>query len=168
MTGNTETKRLGDAGMTMIEITVTVLIIATVLAFALPMASNAIRGYNLRSAADHMAERLAAVRALAMAKNRNVTFSLNNSSLEYGFDFDGTEGDGVPDRSDPDNPSTFYNLETLPSGIAATFPNDESIRITFNSRGEMPIGNTEQAIVLQSSGRAITVRVNLRGKVSVE
>lgn len=168
MSGVTETKRLKEAGLTMIEITITVLIMAVVLAFAIPMASNAIRAYNLRSAADHLAERIAAVRALAMAKNRNVTFSFNNSSLLYGFDFDGAEGDGVPDKTDSEDATIIYNWGTLPSGVTATFPNNVPIKVTFNSRGEMPIGKTEQAIGLQSSGRSVTVRVNLRGKISVE
>jgi prepilin-type N-terminal cleavage/methylation domain-containing protein len=168
MPANTETNRVSEAGFSMIEILVVVLIIATVLAFTVPMAANSIRAYNLRSAADHMAERIAAVRALAMAKNRNVTFSLNDSSLKYGFDFDGTEGDGVPDISDPDDTSTLYNVETLREGLTTTFPDGDPIKVTFNSRGELPIGDTEQAIVLQYSGRSVTVRVNLRGKISVE
>ena len=165
---NTETNKIREAGMSLLEVTVVVLIIGVVLAFTIPMFGKSMNAYKLRSAADHMAERLAGVRALAMAKNRNVTFSLNNSSLNYGFDFTGTLGDGVPDTSDPDDPTILYNFETLGSGIRTTFPGGVPIKVTFNSRGEMPIGNVEQAIVLQSSGGSITVRVNLRGKVSVE
>jgi Tfp pilus assembly protein FimT len=168
MTVNNRTDRLRESGFSVIEITVTVMIIAAVLAFTLPMASNSIRAYQLRSAADHMAERISAVRALAMAKNRNVTFSFDNVSMSYGFDFDGTEGDGIPDIKDPDDPTAIYNMETLPSGISTTFQDDEAIKVTFNSRGELPIGNTEEAIALQLGGRSITVRVNLRGRVSVE
>jgi Tfp pilus assembly protein FimT len=163
-----ETRRSKEAGLTTIEIAVTVMIVGIVLAFSIPAANNALSAYNLRSAADHMAERIAAVRALAMAKNRNVTFSFNNSSLLYGFDFDGTEGDGVPDQTDPDDPGTRYNWGSLPTGIRATFPNNAPIKVTFNSRGEMPIGATEQAIVLGNGRQSTTVRVNLRGKVSVE
>jgi prepilin-type N-terminal cleavage/methylation domain-containing protein len=168
MPANTGTNRVSDSGFSIIEITVTIMIIATVLAFTIPMASNAVNAYNIRSAADHMAERIAAVRALAMARNRNVTFSFDNVTVSYGFDFDGTEGDGIPDLVDPDDSSIHYTMEALPSAITTTFPDDEAIKVTFNSRGEMPIGNTEKAIVLQSSGRTITVRVNLRGKISVE
>jgi Tfp pilus assembly protein FimT len=168
MADNNETKRSKESGLSMIEIAVTVLIVAIVLAVAIPVASNSISAYTLRSAADHMAERIAAVRALAMAKNRNVTFSFNNSSHLYGFDFDGTEGDGVPDTSDPDDMTILYNTESLPSGVSTTFPNSAPIKVTFNSRGEMPIGKTEQAIALKSGTRTITVRINLRGKVSVE
>ena len=163
-----ESKRMSEAGLTMVEISVTVLIIATVLTFALPMANNSIRAYRLRNAGDHMAERIAAVRALAMSKNRNVTFSFNNASEQFGFDFDGADGDGIPDASDPDDASSVYLVESLPGSITPTFPNNEPIKVTFNSRGEMPIGMTEQAIVLHSGSRSLTVRVNLRGKVSVE
>lgn len=163
-----EAKKLTEAGMTMIEIAVTVMVIAIVMAVTIPAASNSIRAYNLRSAASLLAERISAVRALAMAKNRNMTFSFNNSSGRYGFDFDGTEGDGVPDTSDPDDTTITYNWGMLPSGVAATFPQSAPIKVTFNSRGEMPIGKTEQTIVLRSDSRSITVRINLRGKISVE
>ena len=168
MRANKRTDSLRESGFSVIEITITVMIIAAVLAFTIPMASNSIKAYNLRSAADHMAERIAAVRALAMARNRNVTFSFDNVTVSYGFDFDGTEGDGIPDLVDPDDSSIHYTMEALPSAITTTLPDDEAIKVTFNSRGEMPIGNTEEAIVLQSSGRTITVKVNLRGKISVE
>jgi Tfp pilus assembly protein FimT len=152
----------------MVEIAIVVLVIAIVLAFAIPVASNSIMAYNLRSAADHMAERIAAVRALAMAKNRNITFSFNDSSGLYGFDFTGAEGDGVPDQTDPDDPTVSYYWESLPNGVKGTFPGNAPIKVTFNSRGEMPIGKTEQTIVLSAGSRTITVRVNLRGRITVE
>ncbi len=157
-----------ERGVSLIEGVVVFCIIAVVLAFALPALSRSVKAYNLRSAASHMAERLTAVRALAMAKNRNVTFSLNRETGRYGFDFTGPEGDGVPDTADPDDPTMSYYFETLPSDISATFPNNANIKITFNSRGEMPIGSAEQAIALQSHGGKAAVRVNLRGRVTVE
>jgi Tfp pilus assembly protein FimT len=168
--GITRTARHRDeeAGVSLVEAVVVFLVIAIVLAFALPALSRSIKAYNLRSAATHMAERITAVRALAMNKNKNVTFSFNNTSGFYGFDFTGVEGDGTPDVTDPDDPLVSHYPETLPGEITATFPNDEPIKVTFNSRGEMPIGSVDQAIVLQSNGRSVTVRVNLRGKVSVE
>jgi Tfp pilus assembly protein FimT len=160
--------RRGETGVSLVESVIVFLVIALMLAFALPALSRSIRAYNLRSAANHMAERIAAVRALAMNKNKNVTFSFNNSSALYGFDFTGVEGDGVPDVTDPDDSLVSHYPESLPSGITATFPGSVPIKVTFNSRGEMPIGSTEQTILLQGYDRSITVRVNLRGKVSVE
>jgi len=157
-----------ECGFAIVETAIVFLVMATVVSFALPAVSNSIRAYNLRSAADHLAERVSAVRALSMAKNKNVTFSFNSESGQYGFDFTGPTGDGVPDTTDPDNPGTAYYAESLPSGIRATFPNGNPIKITFNSRGEMPIGGTDQSIVLQSSRGSMTVAVNLRGRVTVQ
>jgi hypothetical protein len=113
-----------------------------------------------------LAERISAVRALAMAKNRTVTFAFNNGSGQYGFDFD---GDGVPDTTDPDDPGMggFYR-GTLPDGVTATFLNGSPIIIAFNSRGELPIGAQPTSIVLQSYGRSATVSVNLRGRINVQ
>ena len=150
-----------ESGVSLIESVIAFLVIAIVLAFAIPAMSRSIKAYNLRSAANHIAERMTAVRALAMSKNRNVTFS-------FGFDFTGPTGDGVPDTTDPDDPAINYYFETLSSDITAIFPNNENIRVTFNSRGEMPIGSAEQSIGLQSHGGKAEVRVNLRGRITVE
>ena len=157
-----------EGGFALIETAVVFMIAAVITAIALPFVSGAIRGYNLRSAANHVAERISAVRALAMAKNRNVTFSFNNDTGRYGFDFD-RPPDGTPDTSDPSDPLLGgYYWGTLPSGITATFPGNTPIKITFNSRGELPIGDSAQSIALQSTGRTASVSVNLRGKVSVQ
>ncbi|MFY9611830.1 MAG: hypothetical protein WAU45_24855 [Blastocatellia bacterium] len=157
---------VGEEGTSMVEIAIVLLIFATVIAFALPVVSNSIRSYNLRSAADHLTERISAVRALAIAKNRTVTFAFNNDSGRYGFDFD---SDGVPDTSDPDDPGIGgYYWGTLPDGVTTTFPDGNPIMIDFNSRGELPIGDPAQSIALQSYGRSATVSVNLRGKISVQ
>jgi Tfp pilus assembly protein FimT len=162
--------RSSERGVSLIEGVVVFCIISVVLAFSIPALSRTIKAYNLRSAASHMAERMTAVRALAMAKNKNVTFSLNRETGRYGFDFTGPEGDGVPDTSDPDDldHTGNYYFETLPSDIVATFPNNDNIKISFNSRGEMPIGSVEKVIALQSYGGNAGVRVNLRGRVTVE
>jgi type II secretory pathway pseudopilin PulG len=160
--------RDSEAGVSMVELVIVGLVVAIVTAFTLPMVSGAIRAYNLRSAANHLAERISAVRALAMAKNRNLTFSFNNASGRYGFDFD-LPPDGIPDTSDPvDVTLGGYYWETLPEGVTTTFPNGSPIMITFNSRGELPIGDPAQGILLQSSGRSATVSVNLRGRIAVQ
>jgi len=157
-----------ERGFALIETFVVFMIAAIITAIAIPFVSGAIRAYNLRSAADHLAERMSAVRALAMAKNKNVTFSFNNETGRYGFDFD-QPPDGTPDTIDPtDKGQGGYYWETLPSGITATFPGNNPIIITFNSRGELPIGDAAQTIVLQGSGRTTSVSVNLRGKISVQ
>jgi type II secretory pathway pseudopilin PulG len=159
-------KRGNEKGTSMVEIAIVLLIFAIVIAFALPVVANSIRSYNLRSAADHLAERISAVRALAMAQNRTVAFAFNNSSGQYGFDFG---VDNVPDTTDPDNPgSGGYYLGRLPDGVTASFPDGNPIRISFNSRGELPIGAVAQSIVLQSSGKSAMVNVNLRGRISVQ
>lgn len=157
-----------QGGFSLIETAVVFMIAAVIAAIALPMVTGAIKAYNLRSAADHLAERISAVRALAIGKNKNVTFSFNNNTGRYGFDFD-QPPDGSPDTIDPADPAEGgYYWETLPSGITATFPGNVPIMITFNSRGELPIGDVAKSIALQSNSRTASVSVNLRGKISVQ
>jgi prepilin-type N-terminal cleavage/methylation domain-containing protein len=166
-----------ESGMSLVESLIVILIIASVAAFTLPAVGTMVRAYNLRSTATHIAERLTAARALAMMKNENVTFSFNKANGHYGFDFTsatGTPGvttpgpDGDPDTVDPDQPAVGYYWEVLPSGMTMTYPNNTDIKVTFNSRGELPILETEHSIAIQSAGRTSTLRVNLRGKVWVE
>ncbi len=166
----TKFKSNSELGFSIMEAAIVCLTIVTILAFALPNINNAVKAYRLKNAADHMAERAAAVRALAMAKNKNVTFSFNNSTTQFGFDFN---IDGTPDTIDPDEqaagvPLTSYFYGSLPEGVTANFPGNAPIKVTFNSRGELPIGDSEQLITLQNSGKTVKVRINLRGKISVE
>ncbi len=128
--------RQSEAGISLVETVIIGMVITSVIAIALPSVSTAIRGYNVRSAAAHVAERISAVRALAMAKNKSVTFSYNSGTKTFGFDFTGAEGDGVPDASDPDNPGSSYPVEKLTTGMNVTFPDNADIKVTFNSRGE--------------------------------
>ncbi|HJQ71567.1 MAG TPA: hypothetical protein VKA70_21505 [Blastocatellia bacterium] len=158
----------GERGVSLLEGVVVFCVMAIILAFSIPALSRSIRAYNLRSAANHIAERMTAVRALAMSKNKNVTFSFNRETNRYGFDFTGPQGDGVPDTTDPEEPTINYYFETMAADITAAFPNNENIKITFNSRGEMPIGSTEKSVGLQSHGGKAEVRVNLRGRITVE
>ena len=166
-------KGKGEEGMTLVEMAVAFLIIAIVLAFAIPVVANSIRAYNLRSAAERMAERLSGGRALAMAKNKNVTVSLIAATGQYGYDFAPVGApDGTPDSSDPEDLSQSYYVETLPSGISITsstgatnLTNGKGIKYT--SRGEQPIGASQVDIVLSNGRSTVTVSVSLRGQVWV-
>lgn len=157
-----------EAGKSVMEMVVVFMIIAIVLAFALPAVSNSINSYNVRSAADHIAQRLTAARTLAMTKNKEVTVSFNNSSGLYGYDFTPASApDGVPDTSDPDDPGAGYLVESPSGGTRIVFPDSNNILVSFNSRGEMPIGATDKTIQISNSTNTGTVHINLRGKVWV-
>jgi len=162
-----------EAGWSLVELAVVFMIIGIVLGFAIPVVANSIRAYNLRNAAERLAERLAGGRALAMAKNKNVTISVDTSTGQYGYDFSPAGApDGTPDTSDPEDPSQSYNIETLPGGISGSVAAGgitltHGKGITYTSRGELPIGATQVDIVLTSSSKTTTVSVNLRGQVWV-
>ena len=173
-------ERSGEQGTSLIEIAIVFLIFAIVIAFALPVVANSIRSYNLRSAAERIAERLAGARALAMAKNKNVMASFatdgGGNVTQYGYDFPpagsapGTLPDGTPDTSDPDDTTQSYYVETLPSGIRGSFAAGGTTLtngkgVAYTSRGELPIGASQADILLTSSGRNLTISINLRGQV---
>jgi Tfp pilus assembly protein FimT len=167
----------GEQGTSLIEIAIVIMIMATVTAMALPAIANSIRSYNLRSAATHIAERLAGARTLAMAKNKNITvaFRTNDggSVTVYGYDFSPTGApDGLPDTSDPDDTTQTYYIETPPSGMTVTFSAGGTTLtngkgVSYTSRGELPIGASQADIRLSNSSSFTTVSVNLRGQVWV-
>jgi type II secretory pathway pseudopilin PulG len=162
-----------ERGVALVEMVIVGMLIAIVLAFSLPAIANSIRAYNLRSAAERVAERLAAGRALAMTKNKRVTISLVASSGAYGFDFvPAGAPDGTPDTIDPDDPSQSYFTDTLPSGIsfssitgANNLTNGKAV--FYTSRGELPIGAAQADIILSNGRSTMMVSVNLRGQVWV-
>ena len=168
-------KRGNEEGVSMLEIAIVFLIFGIVIAFALPVVANSIRSYNLRSAAERIAERLAGARALAMAKNKNVTASFptdgSGNFTQYGYDFSPANApDGTPDTSDPDDVTQSYFIESLPSGIRGSFSAGGTTLangkgIAYTSRGELPIGAAQVDMLLSSSGVTMTVSVNLRGQV---
>lgn len=170
-------ERRGEQGTSLIEIAIVLIIFTIVIAFALPVVANSIRAYNLRSAGERIAERLTGARALAMAKNKSVTtsFALNGSGkiTLYGYDFSPAGApDGTPDTSDPDDTTQSYYTETLPNEISGSFSAGGTTLtngkgIGFTSRGELPIGASQADILLSTSGRTVTVSVNLRGQVWV-
>src|SRR4051794_32053931 len=116
--------RESEAGRSLIEMAIVFMLIGIVLGFTIPVVANSIRAYNLRNTAERLAERLAAGRALAMSKNKNVTISFSSSTGQYGYDFSPVGApDGTPDSSDPNDPSQSYYIETLPSGMSGSVTN---------------------------------------------
>ncbi len=175
----------GESGKSIVEITMILMVIGIVMAFTLPGVSASIRAYKLRSVATQLVQKMSAARGLAMTKNKDVALSLNKARGEFGFDFttptpDGVPDyaggpdettpapDGIPDTTDPDDRSTAYYPVDLPEGISVDFGAKASITVKFNSRGELPIGSTEQAIKIQYSDKYTIVHVNLRGKIWIE
>jgi len=162
-----------EEGKSLIEMAVVFLVIAIVLAFAIPVVANSIRSYNLRSAAERLAERLAGGRALAMAKNKNVTISFIAATGQYGYDFAPVGApDGTPDNTDPEDPTQSYYTENLPSGIRITSSTGaidltNGKGVTYTSRGELPIGASQADIAITNGRSTMTVSVSLRGQVWV-
>jgi len=166
-----------ERGASLIEIAIVLIIFAIVIAFALPVVANSIRSYNLRSAAERIAERLAGARALAMARNKNVTASFATDGdgyvTQYGYDFSPVgAADGTPDTVDPEDASASFYVESLPSGIRGRFTAGGTALtngkgVAYTSRGELPLGVSQADITLTSSSSTVIVSVNLRGQVWV-
>jgi len=167
----------GEEGMTLFEIAIVIMIIGIVTAISIPAVAKSIRAYNLRSAAERIAERLTGARTLAMAKNKNVTIAFKTDGsgnvTQYGYDFSPVGApDGTPDTSDPDDTTQTYYVETPPTGITVTFSAGGTTLtngkgVDYTSRGELPIGASQADIRLANSSGILTVSVNLRGQVWV-
>jgi len=165
----------GETGVSLVETAMVCIIVAIIVAISLPAVARSIRAYNLRTAAERVAERLAGARTLAMAKNKNITASFQTNAsgnvTQYGYDFSPVGApDGIPDTSDPDDLSQSYYTESAPSGITMSFAAGgrtltNGKGVTYTSRGELPIGDSQADITLSNSQMTTTVSVNLRGQV---
>lgn len=160
-----------DGGFTVLEVTLVGLLVAIALAIALPVGYKALRAYEANSSAMQVAESLSAARSLAMARNSDITLLFKANNGTFGYDFN---GDGTIDTQDPANPSLSYPVQQLSGGSYISFPGSNDITVTFNSRGELPIGTVipsgQQGLKVQVfavGGPSATVWINIRGKVWV-
>jgi Tfp pilus assembly protein FimT len=163
----------GQEGFSLMEALVVSMVVAIAVAISLPVATSAISAYNRSIAANRIAECLSAGRALAMSENTSITVAFNPANSQYGFDFN---GDGIPDTQDPAHPSLSYPVYSMSSATTISFPINSAAptgfqnSITFNSRGELPIGTLMTStqgirITVNGSSGTSSVWVNLRGKV---
>lgn len=143
-----------EAGFSMLEMVIIVLIIGVIAAIAIPNAITAQRSYVLSIAADALAQQLNRCRQEAVRANLPVGIQVTSSTC----------------RIDTDRNNTFdsadNNLTTFENGAMITSLTPTSGVVTFSSRGELPIG-VVASFTMTYSGKSRVVTVDPRGAVQV-
>ncbi len=140
-------------GFTLIEMLVSIVILSSLFAIALPIWSAVIPGYQLNSAARQMATELHSARNRAMAQYRRFRLVFN-SATTYSV-----ERETTPGAADY---TLFSGPKSLPSAITATFNNTP----IFQTRGDASPAGT--VTLTNSTGASKVITVSSTGKVDIQ
>ena len=150
---NVEGFRSACRGFTLIEILISIVILSSLFAIALPIWSSLIPGYQLNSAARQMAVEFHSARNRAMAQYRRFRLVFN-SATTYSV-----ERETTPGAADY---TLFSGPKTLPSAVTATFNNTP----IFQTRGDASPAGT--VTLTNSTGASKVITVSSTGKVDIQ
>ena len=174
-------------GITMIEILITIAIMAIILSLAAPSFQDSVNRHKLDQAVDKVFNDLNYVRSEAMKQNQNVTFQLgatDNSSTTttwcYGLDDNSDNNAGTScDCSDyyPTNADTaddYCKIDSVDKTNSVTLHPDVTLSssisaydaITYNRFGKRTNIGTANVFTLSISGISSTVTINEVGRIT--
>jgi prepilin-type N-terminal cleavage/methylation domain-containing protein len=152
--------RQRERGFTALEITVVVLIIATIMAIAIPNIISATRSYKLQIAADAVAQQLNRTRQEAVRANIPKGLLVGTNSTQF--------------LGDPDPLVTADDETAITISSSATVtpvPSNATTTVIFTSRGEMPLQVGQPSISrtfkVVYSGKKRVITVDPRGAIDV-
>jgi type II secretion system protein H len=127
-----------EAGFSMIELLVVIVIMGVLLAAALPSMRSHTGTIKLKEAADEVAGTLKLARQRAVATNGDVVVQFGAGSSNY-YLFDDGNGNGVRDGSE-----TMSGPYDIPKGIALAQCGFSQRRVTFAAQGS---ASESQAVI---------------------
>ena len=163
------------SGFTLIELMITVAIVAIVSAIAIPSGISWRNNAKFRGAVNTLAGDLAAAKQSAIRWNANVVVDFTNSNYLIFLDNgDGTadaDADGIPDGLDngvQDGTERILRNRTLPAGVAidltaTTFSGDST---RFDSMGRCPAAGVGTVRITRGSDQN-TIGINRLGRINI-
>jgi Tfp pilus assembly protein FimT len=148
--------RDSQAGFSVLELTIVIMVIFVLAAIAIPNMISAARSYKVNIAAQALEQQLNRCRQEAVRKNQPVPIKITAATTSSAIDLD----DGGTDFTDDGTDVTLSNDAT----ITINSPTDGIV--TFTSRGEMLIG-VNPSFTFSYSGASRTVTIDPRGAVSI-
>jgi type II secretory pathway pseudopilin PulG len=157
LTSRLKSTRQSERGLSVIEITVVLLIIAIIAAFLVPQAINYMRKYRLGMAAQNVATALQRARYLATSNNTRAGILVSSFQQLDIRQFDPL-GNGEPQSK---------GIINLPEGV--TISDDAPKEIAFDGRGLVtPLPNASHTIRINGpSGYYMIVTVSPTGQVTM-
>lgn len=154
-----------EAGFTLAETLVVVVLVGLIALVAIPNVGAFFRAYRIRSAADQLVGHLRAARQISVSQRQNVTFTINASpanSYTFSYTIPGkpttTETFTLPDQVTVTNTPSGALVYTLrPTGMVddATTPDDQNptanfVRLTAPIDGSI---DDEYTITVTAAGK---------------
>ncbi len=159
----TASPRERSAGFTLIELMIAVTLLAILLSVGLPSFQQMMRNYEVRVAAESVANGLQRARAEAVAKNARVQFVLGAGTSWY-VDFVATPNPAARlDSKASTDGSTNATLTVLPVGATTITYNQLGQMVTPNPDGSAPLtqvslaatgGNQNLRVIIGAGGNA--------------
>lgn len=154
--------RARRAGLTLVDVTLTIVIIGLLAAVGAPRFAHVLDGMNLEAGAQRVAADLRRARQQARAKGapQSVVFSTTNGTYEL-LAMHGSDRPGAPYLVDLAEPPYSVSLVSASLGAMGT-----GSTVVFDMYGRPDYGGT---VVVAAGGQQRTIRIEgLTGRVSIE
>ena len=149
-----------SAGFTLVELMVTVAVIAILMNIALPSFNNMMRSARIRAAAEAVNNGLQKARGEAIAQNTNIEFVLGTDT-SWTVKFPGAGGATIQSRPASEG-SADVTRTISPAGTTTVTFNNLGRRVTPNADGSLPMdsittsisGVKSMAVIIQPGGNS--------------
>jgi len=146
-----------DAGFTMVELLITLVLVGIVLSIAVPAVSGWLDNSNLKAGARTMASDVAFLRESALSSGRTHRMIINAGANQYTLRWD---SDGAGAYADVPNYPALRTLSDSGSGVRITSVSQSAIN--FTSRGTInPFGNV---VMTNNRGSTATITTLITGR----
>ena len=155
----TMSHRIPERGISVLEVSIIVLVVGVLAAILVPNIVQSRQSYNIKIAADALAQQLNRCRQEAVRANLPLKIKVTTAGTAIDLDRDGTY-----DTASANNEGTYTTISN-DATITLVDPTDGIVE--YSSRGEMPIATTtpEFQVVYGSKMRRVTI--DPRGAVNV-
>jgi type IV fimbrial biogenesis protein FimT len=147
--------RHAPAGFTLIELMITISVLAVISAMAMPSFIQMLRNYQVRVAAESVANGMQRARAEAVARNASMQFVLNGADTSWTVDYVNKPVSTDPPVDSRSNQEGSQNASLTATPTSAT-------TITFNNLGQIIANPDSTPTLTQIDFTATQGNQNLR------